>query len=89
MHDFRKLKVWCRARDVVVFADGMTCQFPAPTIRRPSASFRSRRDPPRRRKATSRSRARSGMSMRSSTTRCEVSSTPFSACSIGWCSICR
>ena len=28
MHDFRKLKVWHRARDVVVMVDRMTRQFP-------------------------------------------------------------
>ena len=28
MHDFRKLKVWARARDVVVITDRMTRQFP-------------------------------------------------------------
>ena len=28
VHDFRKLRVWTRARDVVVVADRMTRQFP-------------------------------------------------------------
>jgi four helix bundle protein len=29
VHDFRKLQVWCRARDAVVFADRMARQFPS------------------------------------------------------------